>query len=106
MSDPAPIPAVFPGPEVFRLDGRAALITGGARGPGAAIAHGFARAGAAVTLADRDPGVAEATAESIQAHGGRAIAVEVEVTEPARVEAAVRRSLEAWGRLDILVNSA
>lgn len=107
----AATPAPLPGPELFRLDGRAILVTGGARGLGAAMAGGLARSGASVVLVDRDFSTAEATAAAIAAElpgsgPPRALAVEVDVTDEASVEAAVRRTLETYGRLDGLINSA
>ncbi len=97
---------IVPGPDLFRLDGRTAIITGGAGALGGAIAHGFVAAGARVAIADRDAaGVATMVARLAQA-GGEALALPLDVTDEAAVEAQVRATLDRWGRLDILVNAA
>jgi 3-oxoacyl-[acyl-carrier protein] reductase len=89
------------------LAGKAALVTGGSRGIGAAIARGLARAGASVALTYLRSGEqAQAVAADIEAAGGRARAIRVDSADPAAVERAVRETAAAFGRLDILVNSA
>ena len=86
----------------FRLDGRVALVTGGAAGIGAAIAAAFARKGALVALADLDEGAAEtARALSPASRGFRC-----DVSDPESVRGTVGAVLEAFGRVDILVNCA
>jgi 2-keto-3-deoxy-L-fuconate dehydrogenase len=82
----------------FRLDGRHALITGGASGIGEATAKELARAGASVWIADINHAAAEALAGSLE--GAQALALDV--TDPASIEAAVAR----LSKLDILVNNA
>ncbi len=91
-----------------RLDGRVAIVTGAAHGPRAAIgavyAKALAREGARVTVADlKDCGD---VVDEIQSHQGTAQAVAVDMREEASVAAMVTRTLERWGRLDILVNNA
>ncbi len=87
-----------------RLAGRVALITGAAGGIGGAIADAFAAAGAALALADlRAP---EALAAGITAHGGQALALAVDVTARAQVQAMTEAAVARFGRLDILVNAA
>lgn len=88
------------------LAGRVALITGGASGIGAASARVMAREGAAVAVADFDAKRASDVAEQLRAGGARAIALAVDVAQPAQVEAMVQRTVGELGRLDALVNSA
>lgn len=89
-----------------RFDGRVALLTGAGRGIGAATAQTLAAEGASVAIADMDPGPAEETASEIGSAGGRAIAVQVDVTSAEQVEAVVGRTVAELGRLDILVACA
>jgi 3-oxoacyl-[acyl-carrier protein] reductase len=86
------------------LQGRVAVVTGGARGIGAATASRLAREGAAVALLDLDEEQAAATAAGLGAPGS--IGLGCDVTDPASVEAAVGGVLAALGRLDVLVNNA
>jgi 3-oxoacyl-[acyl-carrier protein] reductase len=89
-----------------RFDGRVAFLTGAARGIGAAAARTLAADGAAVAIADRDAGPAEETAGMIREAGGRAMAIPLDVTDRAQVDAAVDRAASEFGRLDILVACA
>jgi NADP-dependent 3-hydroxy acid dehydrogenase YdfG len=88
------------------LSGRVAAITGASSGIGEATAVTLARAGAAVSLAARRSDRIEALAERITGDGGRAIAIETDVTDEAQANAFVTRTNEELGRLDILVNNA
>ncbi len=87
-------------PEAQRLRGRAAIVTGAARGIGAATARRFAEEGARVLLTDREEEV-EAVASEI---GG--VALRLDITEPGAGERLAAAALGAFGRLDILVNNA
>ncbi len=86
------------------LEGRAALVTGGASGIGLAIAEELSRRGARVALADLDPRRTEAAAAALP--GGPGLGLRCDVTSEADVEAAVDGTARALGRLDILVNNA
>jgi 3-oxoacyl-[acyl-carrier protein] reductase len=85
---------------------RVAVVTGGGRGIGAAIAARFAAGGAAVAVLDLDPDTAEARSKAIASVGGRALALGVDIADEDAVEAAVARVAEEFGRIDILVNNA
>jgi 2-hydroxycyclohexanecarboxyl-CoA dehydrogenase len=87
-------------------DGRVAFVTGGARGIGQAIATGLAEDGLAVVIADLRRSEAQDTAESILQSGGRALAVELDVTDPASVTGGVQAARAEFGQIDVLVNCA
>ncbi len=85
------------------LNGRSAVVTGGAQGFGRAIAERFAASGASVAIWDHDLALAENTAAAI---GDAARAFKVDVTDTAAVERARDETLKAFGKIDILVNNA
>jgi NAD(P)-dependent dehydrogenase (short-subunit alcohol dehydrogenase family) len=89
-----------------RLQGKAALVTGAGGGIGAACAVAMAREGAAVAVADIDLAAARRTAASIDAEGGRAVALHVDMGDEASVTAMVEAAAQALGGLDILHNNA
>lgn len=90
----------------LRLEGKVALITGAGAGIGRATAVLLAQEGARVAIAELDPDAGARTLDSVQAAGGEGIAVATDVTDAASMEAAVARTLEAFGRLDIMHNNA
>ena len=90
----------------MRLKDKVAIVTGGGRGNGRAIALGLAREGAKLVIADIDPVTAERTAQEIRAAGGEAVSTRVDVTNKASAEAMVETAYQSFGRLDVLVNNA
>lgn len=88
------------------FEGKIALVTGGAGGIGRVTALAFAQAGAAVVVADRDGAAAELVAKEITSAGGRAAAVQVDVTRSDEVEHMVAFTVERFGRLDAAFNNA
>jgi NADP-dependent 3-hydroxy acid dehydrogenase YdfG len=88
------------------LDATAALVTGASSGIGEAAALALAERGAAVALAARRGDRLAGLAERIAATGARALVVEADITEREQADAAVRRTVEEFGRLDTLVNNA
>lgn len=91
---------------VFSLDGRVALVTGGSRGIGRSVAHGLARSGASVALVARRREPLEQVAEEIAAEGGRALPLVADIAEEDAAKAAAAATLSKFGRIDILVNNA
>jgi NAD(P)-dependent dehydrogenase (short-subunit alcohol dehydrogenase family) len=89
-----------------KLAGRVAIVTGGGRGIGRAIARRFAAEGAAVVVAGTGRDHLEATAAEIAAGGGRALALVADVTDEPAVVSMVEATVGSYGRLDILVNNA
>ncbi len=92
--------------DLVDLSGKAALVTGGARGLGLAMARALGERGAKILLLDRDASDTEATAHRLRDEGIEAIGITGDVTEPADCARAVERSVSAWGALDICVNNA
>ena len=89
-----------------KLDGKVALISGGARGQGAAEAETFAREGARVVFGDILDAEGRKIEATIRDHGGQATYVHLDVTREADWQSAVKTTLDAHGRLDILINNA
>jgi NAD(P)-dependent dehydrogenase (short-subunit alcohol dehydrogenase family) len=89
-----------------RLEGKVAIVTGGASGIGRTSSELFAREGAAVVVADLHEGRAKETAEAIQAAGGRALAQQTDIGEPASIDAMVEATIAEFGALHVLFNNA
>ncbi|HTF84760.1 MAG TPA: 3-oxoacyl-ACP reductase family protein [Cellvibrio sp.] len=91
----------------MKLSGKVALVTGGSRGIGAAIAKRLAREGAQVAITwSTNPDKATEVVESIKAAGGHAIAIQADSANPADIRRAIARVVEQEGGLDILINNA
>jgi len=92
---------------VIDLSGKSAVVTGGSRGIGRAIALRLAEQGADVAFSYvSNEGAAKQTAEAIEGLGRKALAVQADVSKPESAEALIKAALEAFGKVDILVNNA
>jgi len=91
--------------DAFRLDDRVALIPGGGGAIGSAIAAALAGAGANVAVAGRSPETLDAAVAGVRAAGGQGLAVEADVTVAEDADRAVAETIDAFGRLDIIVNA-
>ncbi|MFL6239359.1 MAG: SDR family oxidoreductase [Actinomycetes bacterium] len=89
-----------------RFDGKVAIVTGAARGIGEAYARALAAEGAATVVADLDAESAQQVAKSINADGGAATAVIVDVSDPASTQGLAQAAVDAYGGVDLLVNNA
>lgn len=92
--------------ELFSLENKVAIITGGSRGLGLMMAEGFAEAGATLVICSRNIEQCENAAVNIREIGSECHAVRCDVSEPDNVEKLVQYTLDQFGRIDILVNNA
>jgi NAD(P)-dependent dehydrogenase (short-subunit alcohol dehydrogenase family) len=105
MSDSTQRPLEFAMPSL-RLDGRAALVTGGGRGLGLGMALALAHAGADIALAARTPHELEEAAAMVQGVGRQSLVLPTDVSDVSAVRAMVNQAADHFGRLDVLVNAA
>ena len=88
------------------MDGKVAIVTGGAGGIGSAVSRAFAKEGVGVAVADMDATRAGETAAEVAALGGQAIGIEVQAASEPSVDAAVQGTIDRFGRVDFLVHCA
>ncbi len=92
--------------DVFSLKGRTAVITGGSKGLGAAIAFSLADAGADMLLAGRDEAGLEETAKAVKAKGSKCVTIRADMMKADDVQAMTDKAMSEFGQIDILVNNA
>ncbi|GAB3250247.1 glucose 1-dehydrogenase [Alteromonas gracilis] len=92
--------------DLFRLDGKVALVTGASSGLGVAFAHALAEAGADVVLGARRTDRLESVADSVRTTGQRVLTVATDVADPDHCQRMVDLAMEEFGRVDVLVNNA
>ena len=93
-------------PEIVKLDGKVAIVTGASKGIGKATASAFAAAGAKVVLAARTRETLEQVAAALRESGVEAVVVPTDVTDVDAVQCLIEQTLDVYGRVDILVNNA
>ena len=94
------------GLDMFKLDGKVAVVTGGSRGFGKAIALGLAEAGADVVVASRTQADLDTVAEEIKSLGRKSLAVACDMLDKASIENLAEKTMEKFGKIDILINNA
>lgn len=92
--------------DAFRLDGKAAAVTGAGRGIGAEIARSFAEVGASIVCVARTADEIDGNVQAIEAAGGQAIAVACDLTEADAADRIIDVAMERFGRIDVVVNNA
>jgi gluconate 5-dehydrogenase len=92
--------------DLFRLDGKTAVITGGGRGLGEYMAHALSDAGANVVLCSRKREACEGVKQEIEVHGGKALALACDITKPDEVANVLSETERTFGAIDILVNNS
>src|SRR5689334_23101431 len=98
---------MLPGIKLFDLSGRTAIVTGGSKGLGLAMAEGFASAGASVLLVSRHLEEAQSAAATVaREYGKKAAGFQADISQPDQVNAMVESAMSQFGKIDILVNSA
>lgn len=90
----------------MRFNEKVCMVTGGGSGIGRAASERFAAEGGTVVVMNRSEAAGNGAVAAIEAAGGRALFVRTDVAVPEQVEAAVRTTVERWGRVDVLVNNA
>lgn len=92
--------------DLFKLEGKTAIVTGGGRGLGAMMAEAFAEAGANVVVCSRKVEACQETAEKLDKMGAGTLALACDVTNEDDVKNVVQQTLEKFGSIDILVNNS
>lgn len=92
--------------DLFHLDGKTAIVTGGGRGLGRYMAEALSDAGANIVLCSRKKEPLEEVQREIEAGGGKALALECDVTDPEDVEKVVSAAVETFGSVDVVVNNS
>jgi len=90
----------------FDLTGKCAVVTGGTKGLGRAVAGALAQAGANVAIVSRTPADLQRVADELRAHGRRVLPVPADVTDEGSIQAMVQQVLDQFGQIDVLVNNA
>lgn len=93
-------------PSSFDLSGHVAIVTGGNGGIGLGMARGLAAAGATIVIAARNTAKSDAAVAELEKAGGRAIAITTDVTDEASLKSLTQRSLDQFGRIDVLIANA